>query len=632
MSRRPTESETTTLLRAPRLRTPEVETLRISRFAAQSEPRQTIGDVLDQDLDDETIADRYRLLELLGRGGMGEVNRAVDTKIGREVAVKTMRAHGQAPPGAATRFMREARVQALLEHPAIVPVYDIVYDEHAPYFAMKRVRGETLQDLFDGMRSLTQTRAGVARHRLLSAFVTVCLAVHYAHERGVVHRDLKPDNIMLGPHGEVYVLDWGVARILPSVTGELTEPDDGDTRPGEMVGTPGYMSPEQVLGQLEVVDAKSDIFALGAILYEILTLTPLIPGDGSMQVLEATLDSERAPPPPLLAPPELYVLSLQATKFHQQDRPASARELADGVERYLDGDRDDELRKRLADERATKAKSLATRALDGPEPERESCRAQAMKEAGRALGILPEHEGARAVVLRLLATPPQSRPAQVVREAERMRAAQVTASMKDSTLRAAMWVALLPLLVLMGARLQWLVAITFGMPVLIFALAAYMTRRRVTNSGARLGLFALMAAFGAVLSGVFGPLVFVPGFAAVNTVIFGAQSSRRHLPWVIALGCCAIAVPLGLELAGVISPSMSFTTDAVTLLPRMTWYSETVALVTLTLVSLIGVIAPTLIASRLRDALLQADERLLLHKWHMEQLAPARIVQEDRRT
>jgi serine/threonine-protein kinase len=155
-------------------------------------------------------------------------------------------------------------------------VYDIASGPDGPYFTMKRVRGETLFDIIEGSRTTLKSTLGLrhSRHRLLSAFVTVCLAVDYAHQSGVVHRDLKPDNIMLGNHGEVYVLDWGVARVLP---GERPRSclTTAMTRTCDMVGTPGFMSPEQCWGS-SIRDAKSDIFALGAILYEMLTLEPLI--------------------------------------------------------------------------------------------------------------------------------------------------------------------------------------------------------------------------------------------------------------------------------------------------------------------------------------------------------------------
>ncbi|MBK8938915.1 MAG: protein kinase [Polyangiaceae bacterium] len=629
MVRRPSDSEIATK-RLPRHRTPEAETMKISRFAKKEPERPVnIGEVLGRDLGEDTVVDRYRNLELLGRGGMGEVTRAEDTLIGREVALKTMRVPmGDKPTWASERFLREARVQGQLEHPAIVPVYDISNDsEGQPFFTMKRVRGQTLEDVLSEQRDLSRTqRKGARRHRLLSAFVTVCLAMHYAHERGVVHRDLKPDNIMLGAHGEVHVLDWGVARLITAEPHDAPL-DENDTRPGEMVGTPGYMSPEQVLGQLELVDASSDVFALGTILYEILTLEPFFPQQHATEILHATIDANRTPPPPKDCPPELYALCLRATRYDKDDRPQSARELADAVERYLDGDRDRELRQKLADDQAEHARELASLALDGPEANREHNRSQAMREAGRALALFPEHDVARTVVLRLLATPPGAIPDAVQQETTKLRASQGRSFLRDFSFRTISWIVFWPLVLLMGIKSAPVVGAALALVLGCVGFAFWLSRKPSASSEWRLGLFGMTCALGVVLSSIFGPLVFVPGYVAVNTALFGAQCSKRHRAWVLAIGCATIAVPLALELAGVLPPSMSFSTEAVTLLPRATWFTSAPAMIALAAVSFAGVIAPSLVASRLRDALLEADARLLLHKWHIEQLAPTKLSQ-----
>src|SRR3954471_17945738 len=183
--------------------------------------------------------DGYTVGEMIGRGGMGEVLLAHDEVIGREVAIKRMR-RADPDPDAETRFVREAKIQARLQHPSIVPVHELGRDaDGRPYFTMKRLAGVTLHQLLGG-----------PRQRLLRAFADVCLAVEFAHEHGVIHRDIKPTNIMLGDFGEVYVLDWGVARVLdedgsghPSVRDIITV--EGETQVGAVMGTPGYMAPEQ---------------------------------------------------------------------------------------------------------------------------------------------------------------------------------------------------------------------------------------------------------------------------------------------------------------------------------------------------------------------------------------------------
>src|SRR5258706_1938994 len=188
---------------------------------------------------------RYRTGAVIGRGGMGEVVSARDEQIGRSVAIKRLRAK-DASPEVIARFLREARVQGRLDHPAIVPVHELCSDGNEPFFVMKQLSGVTLADVIAGKD------ARFTRQQLLRAFVDVCLAIEFAHTRGIVHRDLKPANIMLGEFGEVYVMDWGVARVLaeeaPDAPPSAPLPDPGDTMAGVMLGTPGYMSPEQIRG------------------------------------------------------------------------------------------------------------------------------------------------------------------------------------------------------------------------------------------------------------------------------------------------------------------------------------------------------------------------------------------------
>lgn len=210
---------------------------------------------------------------------MGEVRLTRDARIGRHVAVKRLL---EPLSGEATRrrFLREARIQGQLEHPAVVPVYDLDFDEQGqPFFTMKRVRGQTLSRILElSARGDTETRERFGRRRLLAAFTQACHAVHYAHVRGVVHRDLKPSNIMIGDYGEVYVLDWGVARVDKDASDEderlpvVLDASMGLTRGGDLVGSLGYMAPEQMQGL--TVDGRADVFALGVVLYEILTLRP----------------------------------------------------------------------------------------------------------------------------------------------------------------------------------------------------------------------------------------------------------------------------------------------------------------------------------------------------------------------
>jgi serine/threonine protein kinase len=243
---------------------------------------------------------------------MGTVYRAWDRELGREVALKVLRAD-LPDAGAAARLEREARILAQLEHPGIVPVHDAgTLDDGRVFYVMKLVRGERLEEV--------AARAPLTE--VLRLFLKVCETVGFAHARGVVHRDLKPSNIMVGAFGEVLVLDWGIARIVREAEppGEPSRSDvspDGqtDTAPGTVLGTPGFMAPEQAQGLTHMVDARTDIFALGAILEALL-------GRGSRQH----------------APRPVASIWRKALAPQSADRYPSAEALAADITRFLDGE------------------------------------------------------------------------------------------------------------------------------------------------------------------------------------------------------------------------------------------------------------------------------------------------------
>ena len=229
------------------------------------------------------FAGRYVLTAEHARGGMGAVWRASDRKLGREVAVKQLNDALSLRGDYRRRFLTEARVTARLEHPGIVPVYDLSGpgEEH-DYYAMKLVRGETLAAAIDAYHRLDRTanERPLAKRRLVDAFLTVCRTMEYAHARGVIHRDLKPQNIVLGNYGETIVLDWGLAKDLSdphfrapetAAPAAAAASDVTATMPGTVQGTPAYMAPEQAEGRTEDVDTRSDVYALGVILYQLLT-------------------------------------------------------------------------------------------------------------------------------------------------------------------------------------------------------------------------------------------------------------------------------------------------------------------------------------------------------------------------
>ncbi|MGE5185602.1 MAG: serine/threonine-protein kinase, partial [Acidobacteriota bacterium] len=331
----------------------------------------------------------YALGALIGRGGMGEVVVARDERIGRDVALKRMRVEGS--PDALARFLREARIQARLEHPAIVPVHEIARDAAGqPYFTMKRIGGRTLGELL-------AASPPAPLQRLLRAFIDVCNAVEFAHSHEIVHRDLKPANVMLGDFGEVYVIDWGLARFAgerdAASVGSDLDSLDGATQVGAVLGTPGYMAPEQLHAAADVGPA-ADVYALGSILFEILAREPLHPRGAALQSMLAAIDpSPAARRPDANIPPELDALCASALARDPAARPTAAQ-LGEQVERYLDGDRDLEARRALA------ATWLA-RARAAIEADDIAGRAEAMRLAGRALALDPASEPAAELVTRL---------------------------------------------------------------------------------------------------------------------------------------------------------------------------------------------------------------------------------------
>ena len=248
-------------------------------------------------------------------GGMGEVVAARDRRMARSVALKRMR-HVEPTDDEVARFLREAQIQARLDHPAIVPVYEPASTTGLPYFTMRRLAGTTLLGL------IGKAELG----RLLRAFVETCLAIELAHTRGVVHRDLKPANMMLGDFGEVFVLDWASRVCSRADVGERRHLDVARPhRRRRVLGTPGYMSPEQARG--EPVGPAGDVYALGCILFEILAHEPLHPREGALvRTLEPHDGSPARRRPKQDIAPELDAACVAALAALPDERP-TAREL-----------------------------------------------------------------------------------------------------------------------------------------------------------------------------------------------------------------------------------------------------------------------------------------------------------------
>ncbi|MEO6740436.1 MAG: protein kinase [Chthoniobacteraceae bacterium] len=297
----------------------------------------------------------YRFGGEIARGGMGSILEAADCKLGRIVAVKIMLSEMGADAEQRQRFINEAEVLARLAHPNIVPVYDIGRDEGGHiFYTMKLVKGRTLRAILDGLREGDADTAGhYTLDRLLTVFRKVCDALAFAHSRGIIHRDLKPENIMVGEFGEVLVMDWGLAKQMRSAECEVRNEDRSATRDhsalhtphselgaappasdaetilsdgsdakrrdalrrlaaggdglgmtieGSVMGTPQYMSPEQASGRIAEMDARSDIFSLGGILYTIVTLRRPVEGTTLEEVLRKVASGSITAPSEFDAP------------------------------------------------------------------------------------------------------------------------------------------------------------------------------------------------------------------------------------------------------------------------------------------------------------------------------------------
>ncbi|MDQ1663048.1 MAG: eukaryotic-like serine/threonine-protein kinase, partial [Blastococcus sp.] len=277
----------------------------------------------------QVLGERYEIGGVLGRGGMAEVHRGRDLRLGREVAVKVLRSDLARDPSFQVRFRREAQAAASLNHPAIVAVYDTGEDRTpagaTPYIVMEYVEGETLRDVLRREGYLTPERA-------MSLAADICGALDFSHRNGIVHRDVKPGNVMITPQGSVKVMDFGIARAVSDSAATMTST-------AAVIGTAQYLSPEQARG--EGVDARSDVYSLGCLLYELCTGAPPFTGDSPVSVAYQHVREDPRLPSSInpQVPPELDAILLKAMSKNPANRYQSAADMRNDLLRALNGQR-----------------------------------------------------------------------------------------------------------------------------------------------------------------------------------------------------------------------------------------------------------------------------------------------------
>ena len=319
----------------------------------------------------QNLGMRYAYQEELGRGGQGTIISAFDRDVGRTVALKVLRQDASKSMSVLERFLGEAQVTGQLEHPNIVPVHDMGrLPDGQVYYTMKKVGGRSLDQILRGVRKADPEISNkYTLLRLLSILQQVCLGMEYAHARGVIHRDLKPANVMLGDFGEVLILDWGLAKVVGKpdpVTGEdqeldlepveLSEGAQLKTRDGYVQGTPPFMAPEQAKNERDKIGPMSDVYALGGILYQILTRKLHFHGKNPRDVMIRCVEEDPTPPieraPHLHIPEELSFICMRALARDPQKRIRSALLLSEEIESFVEGTkRREAAQKRVAEGR-----------------------------------------------------------------------------------------------------------------------------------------------------------------------------------------------------------------------------------------------------------------------------------------
>ena len=543
----------------------------------------------------------------------------------------------------AGRFEHEARIQGQLEHPAIVPVYDVVVgSDGVEYFTMRRVEGRSLRQILKLLREgVPQARQRYGIRRLLSAFATVCLAIAFAHKRGIVHRDIKPSNIMLGDYGEVYVLDWGIARVLgedesgdrrvSSIVLPSADDDVSGTEVGDLIGTIGYMAPEQARGL--PAGPVADVYALAATLFEILTLERLHSQDPLETMKELRRGVEARPSrraPEQRVAPELEDLCVRATSRDPAARP-DAQSMHDSIQEFLDGERDQERRAQLAAQHVEVAREELARVFAGG-AEAGRARERALEAIHRAHALDGGNEEAARALQALVRAPIDVR-GQVDAALASTTIASRRIAMRTGPLLLVVWLLGTASVALLGVR-NWPLLL-LEMVFVVIGGSLMILNARTERALAVWAFLALSNGMAVGVAAAFTWFVVAPGlltFIAVSYALVNRPTAwyREHQPVMrhiraatLVLGPLGVVVVILLEALGVIPPSIAFRDGNIVMIPRVVDYPETRTLLFLAIVNIALIVGPALLVLRHRDSLFAMERRVFDLAARLRELVPA---------
>ena len=436
---------------------------------------------------------------------------------------------------------------------------------------------------------------------------------------------------MLG-FGDVHVLDWGLAQVTREPPPPDVAAESSGGRKGSVFGTPGYMAPEQILRK--PLDERTDVYALGAILFEVLALAPMFPGSSEERLAGAMGEEAGGPSaraPQLDVPPELDAAVVTATQRDRERRTASARALADAVERYLDGDRDLELRRTMAATHLETARPLVEGLDSASTQERET----ALDEVNAALALDPGNAVGLELLRRLLTHIPGVLPPEVEAARRQAEGEAYAGVARTVSLRMAMWMALVPLVWAMGPTSVPLAASVVAIIILTFGVAFWAGRDPHLSAG---GVAAVLAASALPLLGfslIFGSFVLVPALASTGMVLASSHLRPGTRGAVIVIGVLVVLLPFGLGELGLLDASYEFTGDQVRILPQVVHFPPGLTKALLVLATITTLALPSVLAGQLRDRLSLAEKRLFLTAWHLERMGkkptrPLRAAPEKR--